>query len=68
MLHIISSWQGWLNMGDRPGSQVTRLNATKAFAIRDVPASIRALLAAHYPAILAAPLAALERAPESFER
>ena len=68
VLHIISSWQGWLNMGDRPGSQVTRLNATKAFAIRDVPASIRALLAAHYPAILAAPLAALERAPESFER
>jgi hypothetical protein len=66
VLHILSSWQGWINMGDRPGSQVTRLNATKAFAMRDVPASIRALLAAHYPAVLAAPLAALDRAPETF--
>lgn len=68
MLHIVSSWQGWLDMGDRPGSQVTRLHATKAFATRDLPASLRALLAAHYPDILAAPLAALERPPESFER
>jgi hypothetical protein len=68
VLHIISSWQGWLNMDARPGSQVTRLNATKAFAMRDVPASIRALLAAHYPTVLAAPLAALDRPPETFER
>jgi len=68
VLHIISSWQGWLKMGNRPGSQVTRLNARKAFAMKDVPASIRALLAAHYPGIVADPLAALDRPPESFER
>jgi hypothetical protein len=68
MLHIVSSWQGWLAMGDRPGSQVTRLHATKAFSTRELPPSIRSLLAAHYPGILAAPLAALDRPPESFER
>jgi hypothetical protein len=68
VLHIISNWQGWLKMGNRPGSQVTRLNARKAFAIRDLPASLRSLLQARYPAIVADPLAALERPPESFER
>jgi hypothetical protein len=68
VLHIISSWQGWLRMGDRPGSQVTRLHATKAFSTRDLPTTIRALLEAHYPDILGAPLSALDRAPESFER
>ena len=68
VLHIISSWQGWLKMGDRPGSQVTRLNARKAFTPKDTPESIQSLLAAHYPAILANPLAALDRPPETFER
>lgn len=68
VLHIISSWQGWLKMGNRPGSQVTRLSARKAFAMKEVPASIRARLQASYPGILAAPLAALDRPPESFER
>ncbi len=41
-LHLISSWQGCLNMGDRPGSQVTRLVAKKVFQFEDIapPCSI----------------------------
>jgi len=68
VLQILSSWQGWLKMGDQPGSQATRLNARKAFSMQALPASLLALLQAHYPSIVAAPLAALDRPPESFER
>lgn len=67
-LHIVSSWQTWLGMAGRPGSQVTRLSARKAFAVDEIPASTLALLRRTYPEIAAAPAAALERAPESFER
>lgn len=68
VLHILSSWQGWLKMGDRPGSQVTRLNARKALSMQALPGSLRGLMQAHYPSIVADPVGALDRAPESFER
>ncbi len=68
VLHILSSWQGWLKMGARPGSQVTRLNARKAFTMQALPASLLALLRTHYPTVVADPLAALVRPPEQFER
>ncbi|MDX2225234.1 MAG: DUF1838 family protein [Rhodospirillaceae bacterium] len=67
-LHIISSWQTWLAMDGRSGSQVTRLTARKVFALDDIPGSTLALLKRTYPEIAANPAAALERAPESFER
>ncbi len=67
-LHLISSWQGWLNMGALPGSQITRLVAKKAFNFKDIAPDLQALLAQHHPDIWADPVAALERPPESFER
>lgn len=67
-LHLISSWQGWLNMGDRPGSQVTRLIAKKAFDVANIAPELLALLGQRHPEIVADPIAALNRSPESFER
>ncbi len=67
-LHLISSWQGWLNMGDRPGSQVTRLFAKKAFDFDDIAPPLQKLLKQNHPDIAADPVAALVRPPESFER
>jgi len=67
-LHLISSWQGWLNMGDRPGSQVTRLIAKKTFDFNDVAPELLNLLRRNHPDIARDPVAALERSPESFER
>ena len=66
-LHLISSWQGWLNMGDRLGSQVTRLVAKKAFDFRGVAPELQSLLGYIHPDIAADPVAALERPQESFE-
>ena len=67
-LHLISSWQGWLNMGDRSGSQVTRLFAKKAFNFEEIAPALQTLLKVNHPEIAANPVAALERPPESFER
>lgn len=67
-LHLISSWQGWLNMGDRPGSQVTRLIAKKAFDITEIAPELLNLLRQRHPEIVEDPMAALARSPESFER
>lgn len=67
-LHLISSWQGWLNMGNRPGSQVTRLIAKKAFKFDDVAPELLELLWQNHPDVAENPVAALERPPESFER
>ncbi len=66
-LHLISSWQSWLNMGDRPGSQITRLFARKAFDPSDLPAGLTGLMRRLHPDILRDPAAALDRSPESFE-
>ena len=66
-LHLISSWQRWLNMGDRLGSQVTRLVAKKAFDFRGVAPELQSLLGQSHPDIAADPVAALERPQESFE-
>jgi len=66
-LHLISSWQTWLNMGTRPGSQVTRLMANKAFDPGDLPQGLTRLMQRLHPEILRDPAAALERSPESFE-
>ena len=66
-LHLISSWQGWLNMSDRPGSQVTRLIARKTFQFEDIANPLQQLIRETYPEIAADPVAALDRAPESFE-
>lgn len=67
-LQLISSWQGWLNMGDHPGSQVTRLIAKKAFDINDIAPELLSLLKQRHPEIVDNPIAALDRSPESFER
>lgn len=67
-LHLISSWQGWLKMGERPGSQVTRLIAKKAFDIDDIAPELLLLLKERHPEIAENPVVALERSPESFER
>jgi len=67
-LHLISSWQTWLNMGARPGSQVTRLVARKTFDPADLPDGLTKLMRRLHPDILHDPAAALERPPESFER
>ena len=67
-LHLISSWQGWLNMGDRPGSQVTRLIARKTFDFENIPDQLQDLMKSTYPEIVSDPVAALDRAPESFEQ
>lgn len=67
-LHLISSWQGWLGMGDRPGSQVTRLIARKVFQFEDIAAELQRLIKHSYPEIAADPVAALDRPPEIFER
>jgi hypothetical protein len=67
-LQLISSWQSWLNMGERPGSQVTRLVAKKAFEFSDIAVELQKLLRQLHPEIAANPVAALERPPESFER
>lgn len=67
-LHLISSWQGWLNMGDHPGSQVTRLIAKKTFDFDDVAPELLKLLWRNHPEIAQDPVAALDRPPESFER
>ena len=66
-LHLISSWQSWLNMGTRPGSQVTRLFARKAFDPDDLPTGLANLMRRLHPDILSDPAAALDRSPESFE-
>lgn len=66
-LHLISSWQGWLKMGQLPGSQVTRLMAKKAFDFSEIAPDLQALLALFHPEIWADPIAALDRPPESFE-
>ena len=67
-LHLISSWQGWLQMGALPGSQVTRLVAKKAFDFNEIASPLQAFLHQRHPDIAADPIAALERTPESFER
>lgn len=65
-LHLISSWAGWLDMADHPGSQVTRLIARKAFQFEDVAPELQTLLHRTHSEIAKDPLAALDRAPETF--
>lgn len=55
----INTWPSWMNMEDRPGNYLARGMGRKVFAIRDMPASWRRLMALHHPDILDDPAGAL---------
>lgn len=45
----ILTWPGWLNMGDQPGSYVSRCYGRKVFALEQMPATWRKLFAEAQP-------------------
>ena len=55
----INSWPAWMQMGDLPGSYVSRAFGRKVFAYDRMPALFRKLMADRYPAVAKDPLALL---------
>lgn len=62
----VSSWLGWLKMGDRPGYMLSRASGRKYARFDALPASFLDIVRARYPAILADPAAALEKPAHTF--
>jgi len=62
----VSSWPGWMKMGDRPGEMVSRGTGRKFARLEDMPERFRKLLGARYPELARDPAAALDRPPFNF--
>jgi hypothetical protein len=62
----VSSWLGWLKMGDRPGYMLSRASGRKYDRFDALPASFLDIVRERYPAILADPAAALEKPAHTF--
>lgn len=56
----VRSWQAWLNMGDRAGTQNLFGNGGKVARFADLPADWLAMLEEFYPAVAADPIAVLD--------
>ncbi len=54
-----NSWPEWLQMGDRPGTYLSRAYGRKAFALADMPATWRRLVNETHPDIADDPVGAL---------
>jgi hypothetical protein len=64
----VTSWQRWMNMGDRPGSLTSRLGGRKVARYEDMPAFWREQLARLAPEVARDPAGALDRPAAKFER
>jgi hypothetical protein len=62
----VSSWIKWMNMGDRPGSMLSRGSGRKFARLADMPQSFLGILRARHPELARDPAAALDRPPFSF--
>ncbi len=67
-VHIIQSWHPWMNMGDRPGTLVTRISGAKCFEVDDIHPRILALFRDQHPEIARDFVARLKGPPERFDR
>ncbi len=67
-VHIVQSWHPWMNMGDREGTLITRINGAKCFAVEDIHPRILTLLRANHPQIARDFVTRLEGPPEPFDR
>ena len=63
-----SSWQRWMNMGDRPGSLISRGSGRKVDQMAQMPANFQALAQRLHPEIHRDPAGALDRPAARFER
>lgn len=66
--NAVSNWQRWMNMGDRPGSMLSRGVGQKARRLQDCPRQFLDLLASQHPEFLRDPAASLLRPPARFDR
>ena len=64
----VTGWQGWMNMGDRPGSLTSRMVGRKCRNYADLPEAWRARLSEVAPRIADDPIGALDRPAARFER
>jgi hypothetical protein len=64
----LSDWPGWMRMGDRPGTFLSRTIGRKESSLAAFPETSRRLLQQHYPAAYAEPAAALDKPPARFDR
>jgi hypothetical protein len=64
--HSVSGWIGWMNMGDRPGSMLSRASGRKVARLDDIPPGFLRILRGRYPELAKDPAAALDRPPFSF--
>jgi hypothetical protein len=62
----LSSWSQWMNMGERPGSMLSRGSGLRAARLEDMPDRFLRLLRTRYPELAKDPAAALDRPPFSF--
>lgn len=67
-VHIIQSWHPWMNMGDQPGTLVTRISGAKCFTIDDLHPRIRSMVRDIHPDIAKDFVARLQGPPERFDR
>ncbi len=64
----VTSWQGWMKMGDRPGNLTSRLSGRKLRRYEDLPDIFRRTMAQRSPEFAADPVAALDKPAHKFER
>jgi hypothetical protein len=67
-VHIIQSWHPWMNMGDQPGTLVTRISGAKCFDIDDMHPRLRTMVRDIHPDIAKDFVARLRQPPEPFNR
>jgi hypothetical protein len=62
----VSSWIRWMNMGERPGSMLSRGSGRKFARLEDMPEPFLRILRRRHPELAQNPAAALDRPPFSF--
>jgi hypothetical protein len=67
-VHIIQSWHPWMNMGDQPGTLVTRISGAKGYEVDDLHPRIAQLVKDVHPDIAQDYVARLQGPPERFDR